>query len=263
MNFTHKVRNCKDFEESRFKPGFTSPKYDGVRAYYYPGEPLLASRQNKPIRGMEHIVDTLRHFPYPIDMELFIPGVEFNKLSGIVRNHDTTPEMLARVIDVPSPGNLKDRLLRRTLIYTPENEGIISNIPHYWVDAIDKFWEWHKRFLELDLEGSVYKTPEHEYTNQRNWHWMREVPVKSEDCEVLGVYPGNGKMEGIAGGIWINFNGIECKVGTLKGIDYAKRLEIWENLDEYIGVKIEVQFKNLQPSGRPRQPRMKGFRWDK
>ncbi len=262
-HYKHMARNCKDFEESRFKPGFTSPKYDGVRAFYYPGEHLLASRQNKPIRGMEHIVDSLRHFPYPIDMELFIPDMEFNKLSGIVRNHDSTPEAQARVIDVPSPGNLKDRLLRRKLIITPENMRFIENIPHYWVDAIDKFWEWHKRFLELDLEGSVYKTLDHEYTNQRNWHWMREVPVKSEDCEVLGVYEGNGKMEGIAGGIWINFNGIECKCGTMKGLDYAARKELLDNEDSYIGLVAEIQFKNLQPSGKPRQPRFKGWRYDK
>ena len=263
MSYIHQVRNCKDFEESRFKPGFTSPKFDGVRAYYYPGESILASRQDKPIYGMDHIVEAVEHFDFPIDMELFIPGMEFNKLSGIVRNHDRTPEAQARVIDVPSPGNLRERLLRRGDILTDQNKLFIENIPHYFVATLERFWGLHLQFLDMKLEGSVYKTLEHEYANKRNWDWMREVPVKSEDCEVLGVYEGKGKMEGIAGGIWINFNSIECKCGTMKGLDYAARKELLENEDQYIGLVAEIQFKNLQPSGKPRQPRFKGWRYDK
>jgi len=263
MGYSHQVRNCKDFEESRFRPGYTSPKFDGVRGYYYPGETNLASRQDKPIYGMDHIVQGVKHFPFPIDMELFIPGVEFNKLSGIARNHDATPEMQARIIDVPSPGGLKERLQRRGQIITLDNTLFIENIPHYWVGTLERFWGLHKQFLDLKLEGSVWKSADHEYLTKRDFDWMREVPVKSEDCEVLGVYEGKGKMLGIAGGIWIKFNGLECKCGTMKGMDYAARKELLDNEDSYIGMVAEIQYKNLQPSGKPRQPRFKGWRYDK
>jgi len=259
ISMKHIVRNCKDFEASRFKPGYTSPKLDGVRAFYYPGETLLASRQNKPIYGMSHIIDELRGWPHPLDMELDIPGMEFNELSGIVRNHAETPEVNANIFDSPGPGVLKERFLR-----IPQSSTSILRVPHYHVATLEQFLGTHSKFLHLGYEGSVWKSLDHTYLkNQRDWDWMREVPIASEDCRVLDVYEGKGKMAGILGGFIVDFNGIECKVGTLKGCDYACRREIWENPDQYIGLVIEVQYKNLQPSGKPRQPRMKGFRYDK
>ena len=270
----HMVRNCKDFDPARFKAGYTSPKYDGVRAYYYPGEALLASRQNKPIYGMEHILAAIGEFPYPLDIELYIPGMEFNTLSGLVRDHQSHPEIWAYIIDVPSPGDLRTRLLRRAdLVQAPfDPTGVggavntpapLRNVPHYRVDTLEQFWALHKQFLANGDEGSVWKSLEHQYIHKRDWHWMREVPIHSEDCVILDGYPGQGKMEGILGGFVIDFKGLRCNVGTMKNVTYEDRLEMWLNLDSYIGLVIEVQYKNLQLSGRPRQPRMKGVRYDK
>jgi len=255
----HIVRNLKDFEESRFKPGFTSPKHDGVRAFFYPGQNDLISRQGKPILGMSHIIEELGDYGHVLDMELMIPGMEFNKLSGIVRNHDRTPEIIAQVFDSPGRGDLKERFSR-----LPQSTAVIQRVPHYFVSTLKRFWSLHTQFLGLGHEGSVWKSLNHTYlASQRNWDWMREVPVKSEDCRVLGVYEGKGKMESIAGGIWIDFNGLECKCGTMKGLDYAARKELLDNEDYYIGLVAEIQYKNLQPSGKPRQPRFKGWRYDK
>jgi len=260
-DYCHMVRNCKDFEEARFEPGYISPKYDGVRAFYYPGQDglgVLRSRQDKPIYGMSHILSALNDFPHVLDLELIIPGMEFNELSGIIRNHNESPEVRAHIIDSPGQGNIVRRLTRR-----PQNNLIWTRIPHYWCKNIAQFWKYHRQFLANGLEGSVWKSADHEYTNQRNYHWMREVPIKSEDCEIVDVYEGGGKMSGMLGGFIIDFDGIRCKCGTLKGFDYPKRIEIWQNPEEYIGLVLEVQYKNLQPSGKPRQPRGKGFRYDK
>ncbi len=259
----HQVRNCKDFEDNRFRPGYTSPKIDGVRAFYYPGQERLISRQGKILRGLKHIVEAIGNFPYPLDMELTVPGLEFNELSGIIRSFDQTPAVKAHIIDVPIEGDLVNRLKTRGPLITYNNNLILQSIPHYWCQYLSDFKDHHLTFLELGYEGSVWKSKNHQYENKRNWHWMRLVPVGSEDCKILGVYEGKGKMEGIAGGIWIDFNGIECKCGVLKGMDYEARRLLLENEDEYIGVIAEIQYKNLQPSGKPRQPRMKGFRYDK
>ncbi len=257
----HLVMNCKDYEESRFKPGGASPKVDGVRAYYYPGErDLLWSRQDKPIRGMQHIIYDLeqQNINWPVDMELYVPGLEFNEISGIVRNHQDTPQINAGIIDVVSPGYLADRLKRR-----PQATENIIRLPYYPVKTHTQFLKFHRKWIDLGFEGSVIKTLDHEYRNNRSYDWMREVPVKSEDCTILDVYEGNGKMSGILGGFMIDFKGLTCKVGTLKDVNYEMRRYIWENPDQYIGLVIEVQYKNLQPTGKPRQPRMKGIRYDK
>lgn len=254
----HLVMNCKDFNEARFKPGVISPKVDGVRAYYYPGQKELTSRSNKPIRGMDHIIADLQDMKHPVDMELHVPGLEFNEVSGIIRNHQNTPQVVAHVIDIVAPGGIIDRLALR-----PRATSSVINIPNYRIHSIEAFWKIHYKFIDLEYEGSVIKTYEHLYRNNRSFDWMREVPIKSEDCTILDGYEGKGKMAGMLGGFIIDFCGIACKVGTLKDVDYAMRQKIWYNLDEYIGQAIEVQYKNLQPSGKPRQPRMKAFRWDK
>lgn len=255
---THTVMNCREWDPKRFHSnGCIGPKEDGVRGFYYPGESLLWSRDEKPIRGMGHIVDELRiRTTYPADMELVIPGLEFNKLSGLIRNHDATPEARGRIIDIPLPNlSLRERLQLR-----PTDGEFVTRIPHFKCPSTayaDRCYEKWK-----GVEGFVWKSLDLNYTNSRA-DWMRKVPVKNEDCEITGVYEGRGKFEYMLGGFTIDFNGIPCKVGTLKGITMEKRVEIWNNAGDYIGLTCEVQYKNLQPSGKPRQPRFKGFRYDK
>jgi len=260
-DYIHRVRNCKDFEEERFRKGTISPKIDGVRAFYYPGQRNLVSRQNKPIYGMDHIMDQLVGVDVCLDMELHIPGLEFNELSGLIRNHNATPEAIGYVFDSPGQGDLRERFDRaRGALY---KRPALKLVQHYVVKTLPQYMFKHKQFLKEGHEGSVWKSVEHEYLNKRDWNWMRLVPIASEDCEVLDVYEGNGKMAGIAGGILINFKGIVCKCGTMKGLDYAAREELLSNKDYYIGLVAEIQYKNLQPSGKPRQPRFKGWRHDK
>jgi len=49
----------------------------------------------------------------------------------------------------------------------------------------------------------------------------------------------------------------------MKGMTYEDRRELLENAESYIDVIAEIEYKNLQPSGKPRQPRFKGWRRDK
>lgn len=256
----HVVMNCIDYDPKKFKGGALSWKKDGVRAYYYPGQPILWSRDRKPILGMNHIIADLeqQNYPYIADMELWQPGKEFNEISGIVRDHSPSPDMQGHIIDVVTRGFISDRLKCR-----PKPTENIFNIDNFRVTTRAQRDRLHLRFLEEGHEGSVLKSFHHLYENKRNWHWMRDVPVKSEDCKCTGVYEGNGKMQGMAGGIFIDFMGIPGKCGTMKGLDYDARRELLENAEDYIGVYAEIQYKNLQPSGLPRQPRFKGWRYDK
>jgi len=258
MLFEHKVMRLKDFEKARFQPGAMCPKLDGIRAYYYPGESTLISRQEKPIYGMEHIIYELSDMEYPLDLELTVPGLEFNKASGIIRNHSVTPEVVANVIDVVKPGDLHFRLCFR-----PDETDHIKHIPHYRCGSFGQWGTFYLKCLREGYEGAVWKSIGATYRHTRSFDWMRLVPIKSEDCVVLDVYEGKGKMEGIAGGILINFRGIECKCGTMKGLDYNDREDLLKYKEDFIGVIAQVEYKNLQPSGKPRQPRFKRWRYDK
>lgn len=54
----------------------------------------------------------------------------------------------------------------------------------------------------------------------------------------------------------------QVKVGGGPGVDYAKRKEMWENKDKYIGEQLKCVYKSLTPGGSMRSPQMLGVRWD-
>lgn len=271
--YHHQVMLCKDLDEKRLRPSSTwAVKMDGVRAFYYPGVRHLISRDNKRIYGMDHIVEqctalTRKHCS--LDMELYIPGLEqdFNKASGIIRSHNDTPEVNALIFDVPTLANMRrEREIFMTDSLKPRIDTLGLHSLH--IPKFHPIADYPKRkasiFANPKFEGVVIYSPNHYYRNTRSYDWMRDVPIHSEDCVCTGVYEGKGKMEGIAGGIYVTFRGIKnCKVGTLKDFTYEDRRYLLEHSEEFIGIVHEVQFKELQPSGKPRQPRGKGWRYDK
>ena len=87
------------------------------------------------------------------------------------------------------------------------------------------------------------------------------VPLESEDVPCTGIFEGTGKYEFSAGGIYVDFNGVQVKVGT--GFSDRDRKKMWEDQDHYIGLISEIEFKEKTKNGSMRQPRFKGWRLDK
>lgn len=255
-----KVNLCHDLDWSRLTfPSCVSPKIDGVRAVYEPGCTYLISRNQKPIYGMDHIISELVKQPHIIDMELIVPGMDFNELSGLIRNHAPTPEAIAHVIDVPSiDGTIDTRLGHR-----PLESRIIRNIPHYKVQGIAELKHYYARFIADGYEGLVWKSFDHIYRGHRSWHWLRWVPTATYDVKVIKLYEGVGKLAKMCGGFYFNLNGHLCKCGTMKDISHDERAYMWVYQDQFIGRTAEVEIKEFQPSGMPRQPRFKRWRDDK
>jgi len=256
-----KVMLCEDYVPERFKPPMAiSPKYDGIRATWHPGDTYLVSRNEKPIYGMEHIIaEFVRQEVGPQDMELVIPGMEFNKLSGLVRNHQRTPEAMAMIIDAPIPKYVLTQRLKLRAAYSE----CTTPIPHHVVNNADSVISAYEKALYDGCEGVVLKTLNHVYSGRRSYDWMRIVPVTSIDVMVTGLYEGEGKLKNKCGGFYFVFNEQVCKCGTMLGITEDERGYMWFAQNEYLGRTAIVEFKELQPSGKPRQPRLKGFRDDK
>lgn len=247
-----------------------SPKIDGIRAYYYPQESSLISRQGKPIYGMDHILEVCSAQGNILDMELFIPGMEFNKMSGLIRNYHDCPDAIAAVFDTPSTGGLLPGRIISLNVFPALNKiaplvsmSPVVRVPHYKVTTYKKIKELYARFVAGGYEGLVYKTLNHRYRNARSYDWMRMTPSITADVKVVKIYEGTGKMKGMAGGFYCEWNGGTCKVGTMLGIDYEARIDMFWNESDYIGRIAEIEFKNYQPSGKPRQPAFKRWRDDK
>lgn len=255
------VMLCHNLDYSKLKSnGCVSPKIDGIRAVYEPGCTYLISRNHKPIYGMDHIIRALSDMRVPVDMELVVPGMEFNELSGLIRNHQPTPEAIAHVFDVIMAGTLYHRLRHR-----PKTSGPIIQVPHYRVGPmrVEYIQMKYAEFISEGFEGLVWKDLDSQYTGNRSWAWQRLVPTQTYDVKVEALYEGKGKLLGMCGGFYFKLNGHLCKCGTMKDIDHGERAYMMLMKNEYIGRTAEVEIKEFQPSGMPRQPRFKRWRDDK
>lgn len=254
------VNLCHDLDWSKVSyPSCVSPKIDGIRAVYEPGCSYLISRNQKPIWGMDHIIKDLNRQPHIVDMELTVPGMGFNELSGLIRNHSVTPNARAHVIDIPDvAGFITERLTRR-----PFESEHVRHIPHYKVLCRKDIDRYYEKFILEGYEGLVWKSFNHVYRGHRSWHWLRLVPTKTYDVEVIKLYEGAGKLAKMCGGFYFKLNGLLCKCGTMKDITHEERAYMWVYQDQYVGRTAEIEIKEFQPSGMPRQPRFKRWRDDK
>lgn len=84
--------------------------------------------------------------------------------------------------------------------------------------------------------------------------------VLSFDLRVIGVQPGQGKLEGMAGALLVSFHG---KTLSVNGGTFAER-KVWlDDPGSIIGRIIEVEAMDYSSDGLLREPRNKGIRFDK
>lgn len=280
----------KDLEDARCKwPMMAAVKKDGVRARY---AGKMMSRSKHKLIGHDHIEEELSQYPHEFDGELCIPGEIFDVASGLIRNKKPTPNSVYFIFDAPSfPGTKKERheWLKNNLIET-DCVKLLKHFTLYCTDAKNNFYH---EALRAGEEGIVVYDPDSLYEDKRSYDWMREVPLKNEDCKVVGFFEGKGKHAGSLGGIIVDYKGHEVKVGTgfkekdienysdiryvtlnnpnLLGTKYSDILEntqnirqyIWDNKSIFEGAIAKCEFKEETKAGSMRQPRFKIWRWDK
>ncbi len=149
-----------------------------------------------------------------------------------------------------------------------------------------------KEKFDLGFEGIIVKPLDGLYERRRTYGYMKikdEVDTAGDvDLLITGVYEGDGKYQGMAGGVIVDFNGVPVRVGG--GWSDRQRAEIWadhtntvveytyrsweEELDEMITVTekvkpsgqsvigrlIEVKYHEITPDGSMRHPRFARFR---
>jgi len=96
--------------------------------------------------------------------------------------------------------------------------------------------------------------------------WYKLKPIRTVDCVVTGVLPGEGRHAGRMGAIEVSLKDGDtlapiCKVGA--GFTDADRDLIWANAGKYMGMVVEVIYSGLAANGALKFPRFKRFRTDK
>ena len=265
-------------------PVHVSEKYDGVAADFFKvGRTWqVRSRQNKPIKSVDHIIRCLnKRLPNAIDGthlvgELYIPGRDFKEISGIVRRDAEAPEVFLYIYDMYDLAlehqifaDRFDLLTRVCTNFSPDDP---MGIPHYVIADTPEDVERIKSQIiagdpeaeglmirQLNGPGSTYQV------GKRPSGMAKYKLVETVDLEIHSIEEAvdkEGKPKGMLGRLNVLYKGtvIGCGPGKLV---HGERYEMFVNQEDYIGKTVEVAYMPDASYDALREPRVLRLRPDK
>lgn len=263
------AEKLKTYEPEKFFPGYASFKHNGVHGICDPKERIAYSRTPRVISGVQHIIKELKHLAYPMIGELIVPGVDFETCNGMVRDSYSHPEMEFRIFNcfVPrTPFRSKLEYMREIHHRYFLSHPTIKFVEFMVIEDRQSYDNFHEAAIEAGQEGTCLIHSEHVYQpGKRTWKWLKRVPDKSLEAEIIEVLPGTKgkKYENSLGAFRCRMdNGLVFKCGIFKGQTDEWRQDVYNNKEDWIGERITVIFKDYTKYGKPAQPRYKSVRWD-
>jgi DNA ligase-1 len=259
-------------------PLYVQPKLDGFRAIYHNG--VFYSRTGKPMPNVQldsyfSCLEGLKNVV--LDGELYAHGVLFQDLSKTLTNENKaiSIQLKYNVYDaIPaldwlaqkSKLDYSDRLkLLRSVVNNVANYKKVIDVSTDLVEDASEVVEIYKKYLKQGYEGCMLKAPNGKYQWKRvtikSGEMLKLKPFKSEDLKVIGVYDGEGKFEGKAGGILVDYNGVTVRIGS--GFDDALRDSLSKEPNSYIGKTAEIKYFEETEDGSLRFPIFERWRDDK
>lgn len=260
-------------------PMLLSEKYDGCYclALKYQGVVTIYSRTGEVYVSMKHIETELSKIMLDGDMIIFEAYTEDtvqSKISGWCRDTKTQHRELCAYCHtllsldefihggtVPYVSN--NNILRKLIL---DNDYLDCSVVHYIlqlpVDSMELALLTAQRVWDRGGEGCVLRDPSAVFQGgKRNQSIIKLKQGLSFDLEVIGVYEGTGKYQGILGGLQCRWkdNGIINISGML---DSQRRLW-WDNPSLIISKIVQVDAMCISSKGLLRECRFKGIRMDK
>lgn len=241
------------FKGINVKGYYMSLKYDGLRGKYLDG--IMYTRNGHIIQGIEHITKELLSLNInSLDGELLIPGEHFQISSGQIRSTNSSINAMYHVFDTAELNiPFKDRLQKLQGLAFPECIKVVKHSLIKDNESVDRNFE---KALNAGYEGLVLKSPNHLYKQSRSKDWLKMKAEDSIELLITGLYEGEGKWKGMAGGCICQYKDTKVRASSGRLSDDNKKY-VWEHSEEYIGKKIEVLFHEITPTGSLRHPRMK------
>lgn len=253
---------------------FALRKYDGCCAVLVveAGGAYVLSRTGEPVPSMqEQAYRVARDMPGKSGVffaEAWMPGQDFQYISGKFRQHAPCPELEFRFWDMVTVEEFDHGLSARTFMqrFADLRSLVNSHFVADWYnpgtygdpEALAKFL-----VLQGGYDGLVCKDPYGGWVKGHSGNTGEAIkfkPILSSEHRVTGIQEGGGRNAGKVGNIVVDFNYKACGVGTGINIDDAQRW--WADPDLIIGKTVEVEYLGLWRSGLPREPRFKGIRTD-
>ena len=248
------------------------PKYDGCLAIVVADDTgHVLTRTGEPVTSIPHVLAQARKLlpGYVIFGEAYKFDTPFKDISGAFRRHAPQDDLIVVAFDaVPVADwragkcdeSYKARLarLRAAWLSTPSDEIIVAPA----ADPGD--WQGFANCLVAmgGYDGAILRRADAPWTTgaSKNGEAIKVKPVQSLDLEVHGWFRGKGKHANRAGGITVLYRGVQTDVGT--GFSDREREEIAAAGQAPCGI-AEVEFMELTEDGKLREPRFKGWRFDK
>lgn len=253
------------------------PKYDGCHLIVHlpvDGTPRAFSRTGEPVRSVDHIIAQMVLVfgtGWTIFGEAYAFGLSFPEISGNFRQHNPAENLYFMAFDaVPSsafdlglyyPTPYRERLaaLRGAVTAVGTQAPYIIVTPDLPLDNPTGFAVRLKK--QGGFDGAIVRRSDAGWQagDSKNGEVIKVKPVESLDLRVRGWFLGNGKHANRAGGIYVEYNGVQTGVGT--GFTDDERSIIAQGTRD--GAIAEVEFMGFTEGGALREPRFKGWRYDK
>lgn len=253
------------------KSWVVQPKYDGVHLMVHT-DGYARTRTGEEVLSVPHIVENAKNLFGPghvLFCEAYMFGKPHKTINGMVRRKTQQPDLLAIVYDVVSqecfdegydPTPYRERFQKLHGMYAPSV--IPMPVLHYLPDGMT-VQEYAVSLTRLPdaYDGAILRdvTAPWRRGAARNGEVIKVKPNLTLDLLVVGGYAERRSTK-LGGYLTVSYNGVYSDVGS--GLTQTMLQEMLENKDRYVGQVVEVECLEVNPNGRIREPRFKGFRFD-
>lgn len=243
-------------------------KYDGCLAIITPDG--VITRTGEPITSIPQCLDDAAELlpGHVIFGEVYRYDTPFKEISGAFRRHKPQSHLFVMVFDaVPFDDWLAGKCdkpyierytaLKEAWHRTPTPSLIVApaldfGAPQGFANAMVR---------QGGYDGAILRRKDAPWTPgaSKNGEAIKVKPVQSLDLRAWAVFHGKGKHANRAGGITVSYRGVDTNVGT--GFSDAEREHLITHGCK--GLIAEIEFMELTADGKLREPRFKGWRYDK
>lgn len=244
------------------------PKYDGCLAIIRPDG--IITRTGEPITSIPQCLDDAANMMpgHVLFGEVYKRCAPFKEISGAFRRHKPQPGLFVIVFDavpfedwsarkcdkpyIERYAALKDARYRNPTASLPVAPALYLEAPQAFANALVK---------QGGHDGAILRRKDAPWMAgaSKSGEAIKVKPVQSLDLRAVDWFVGKGKYQGLAGGIVVEYRGVQTQVGT--GFSDSERKTIARQ-----GTRnriAEVEFMELTADGKLREPRFKGWRYDK
>lgn len=248
-------------------------KYDGCLAIIvsdHSASASVISRTGEPITSMPHCAKAAAELlpGWVIFGEAYKFDTPFKDISGAFRRHAPQDSLICVAFDAVPVADwrvgkcdipYKDRLARLKAAWqaTPQSGIIVASA----LDYVAPQGFANAMVRQGGYDGAILRRKDAPWMAgaSKNGEAIKVKPVQSLDLRAVDWFYGKGKHAGRAGGIVVEYRGVTTQVGT--GFSDAERETIAkQGTRDWIA---EVEFMELTEDGKLREPRFKGWRFDK